>query len=411
MSHLKPTKGYISSDPKPLPQQESGLKRQPRPLRMVKNVPTKRLQYNIPIKKFDFTYDHKVSKNLKRNEVIIQVDCVGLNGIDWKIKNGFDYAYDNSLVDLNTETCLGIEFSGEIIAVSEKLDKDINFQVGRKVMGIYYNAHNGTMETCIKINVKEHLVLAKPDVLSTEVAAGTIFNLLTILQIFRNILYKEVDNFKANNSNILIIGGSTNTSVMLLKYLNKLVNVKNVTVVASYDGCDFLKSIFIKWEENNWKFINYYSNDHKSDIMDIVRSYGKYRYVFDFIGGEEYLSISNELVKRNGYFITTVGSVQSNYSVDTYPETYFGSSVESFKSLASSFWKFYYYKFQFDFAYDEKLLMEAEDLIQDQSFTNESTSLTCFLGTVYDWKQYNEAFNDLKSQKTKGKLVMKIEKF
>ena len=411
MSHLKPSRGYLSSDPKPLPQEENVLKRQPRPLRMVKYVPTKRLQYNIPIKEFDFSYDHKISKKLKKNEVIVQVEYVGLNGLDWKIKNGFDYAYDNSIVDFNSETCLGIEFAGEIIEVADKMDSDLNFQVGRKVMGVYYNIHNGTMESCIKVNLKTNLVIAQPNEISSVLAGGSIFNLLTVLQIFRNILYREIDTFKANNANILVIGGATNTSVMLLKYLNKMVNVKNVTIIASYDGCEYLKNIFYQWNENNWNFINYYENDHKDELLDIVKTFGKYKYVFDFVGGEEYLSFSNELVKSKGYFISTVGSLMSNYSTDIYPESYYGSSVDSFKSWASSFWKFYYYKFQFDFNYDVDLLMEAEDLLQNQQTTDETRLLTCQINKVYDWRDFKEAFRQLKSQKTKGKIILKIEKF
>ncbi|OBA28967.1 hypothetical protein HANVADRAFT_50919 [Hanseniaspora valbyensis NRRL Y-1626] len=411
MSHLKPSRGYLNSDPKPLPQEENVLKRQPRPLRMVKYVPTKRLQYNIPIKEFDFSYDHKISKKLKKNEVIIQVEYVGLNGLDWKIKNGFDYAYDNSIVDFNSETCLGIEFAGEIIEVADKMDSDLNFQIGRKVMGIYYDIHNGTMESCIKVNLKTNLVIAQPNEISSILAGGSIFNLLTVLQIFRNILYKEIDTFKANNANILIIGGATNTSVMLLKYLNKMVNVKNVTIIASYDGCEYLKNIFYQWNENNWNFINYYENDHKDELLDIVKTFGKYKYVFNFVGGEEYLSFSNELVKSKGYFISTVGSLMSNYSTDIYPESYYGSSVDNLKSWASSFWKFYYYKFQFNFNYDAQLLMEAEDLLQNQQTTDETRVLTCQINKVYDWKDFKEAFRQLKSQKTKGKIILKIEKF
>lgn len=411
MSHLKPEKGYLSTDPKPLAQAEYGLKRQPRPLRMVKFIPTKRLQYNVAIKQFDFSYDHKISKKLKRNEVIIQVSSVGLNGLDWKIKNGFDYAYDNSIVDFNSETCLGIEFAGEIIEISDKIDKDLTFQVGREVMGVYYDVHNGAMESCIKVNLKKHLVLAKPLEMSYLQASGCIFNLLTVLQIFRNILYKELDAFRSNTGNILIIGGSTNTSIMLLKYLNKLVNVKNVTIIASFDGCAMLKEIFHQWEENNWNFINYYDNDHKSELLDIVKTFGKCKYAFDFIGGEEYLSCSNDLVKANGYFITTVGSVESNYYTDIYPESYYGSSVDSLKSWSSSFWKFSYYKFQFNFAYDVDLLMEAEELLQNQEPNDESRNLTCHIGKVYDWKNFKAAFDQLKSQKSKGKIILEIETF
>jgi len=412
MSHLKPARGYISTDPKPLPQKESGLKRQARPLRMVKYVPTKRLTYFIPIKKFEFNYDHKIKKKLSKNEVIIQIDHVGLNGLDWKIKNGFDYSKATNVLDLNSETCLGTEYSGTIIEMADDMDNDLQYEIGRKVMGIYYNVHNGTLESCIKINLKSHLVLPKPVEMSEELASGTMFNLLTILQMFRTILYKELDTFRANNSNILIIGGSTDSSIMLLKYLNKLVNVKNVTIICSLDGAEMLKQIFFKeWEENNWNFINYYDNTHRDELMDLIKTFGKYRYCFDFVGGEEYLSISNDLIKKNGYYISTVGNTESNYSVDVYPETYVGSSSNGLLSLASNFWKFYYYKFQFDFAFNKDLLLEANDLIQSQDYDNDSKCLACHIGKVYDWAQYEDAFRLLKSQKAKGKIIMNVELF
>lgn len=229
---------------------------------------------------------------------------------------------------------------------------------------------------------------------------------------FRNILYKELDTFRANNSNILIIGGSTGTSIMLLKYLNKLVNVKNVTIICSLDGAEMLKQIFFKeWEENNWNFINYYETSSTDELMDLIKTFGKFRYCFDFVGGEQYLSISNDLMKRNGYYISTVGNTESNYSVDVYPETYVGSSSNGLLSLASNFWKFYYYRFQFDFTFNKELLLEANDLIQNQDYDNESRSLCCYIGEVFDWKQYEEAFRLLKSQKAKGKIIMKVELF
>ncbi|KAL6932795.1 uncharacterized protein HGUI_01611 [Hanseniaspora guilliermondii] len=412
MSHLKPARGYLSSDPKPLPQAESRLKRQPRPLRMVKYVPTKRLQYFIPIKKFEFNYDHKIKKKLSKNEAIIQIDHVGLNGLDWKIKNGFDYSKETNVLDLNSETCLGTEFSGTIIELADNLDKDLQYEVGRKVMGVYYNVHNGTLESCIKVNLKSHLILPKPVEMSAELASGTMFNLLTVLQMFRNILNRELDTFRANNSNILIIGGSTGTSIMLLKYLNRLVNVKNVTIICSLDGAEMLKQIFFKeWEENNWNFINYYETSSTDELMDLIKTFGKYRYCFDFVGGEQYLSISNDLMKRNGYYISTVGNIESNYSVDVYPETYIESSSNGLLSLASNFWKFYYYRFQFDFTFNKELLLEANDLIQNQDYDNESKSLCCHIGKIFEWQHYEEAFRLLKSQKAKGKIIMKVELF
>ena len=79
--------------------------------------------------------------------------------------------------------------------------------------------------------------------------------------------------------------------------------------------------------------------------------------------------------------------------------------------MASNFWKFYYYKFQFDFAFNKDLLLEANDLIQSQDYDNDSKCLACHIGKVYDWAQYEDAFRLLKSQKAKGKIIMNVELF
>lgn len=74
------------SAPKPIPVDEPTLTRVARPLRHVRHIPVKSLVFHSKHGPITFSYENKIKLPISKNKLVVQVNYVGLNPVDMKIR-------------------------------------------------------------------------------------------------------------------------------------------------------------------------------------------------------------------------------------------------------------------------------------------------------------------------------------
>ena len=160
---------------------------------------------------------------------------MGLNPVDMKIRNG----YTSSIYG---EIGLGREYSGVITEVGENLN--YAWHVGDEVYGIYYHPHLavGCLQSSILVDPKVDPILLRPESVSAEEAAGSLFCLATGY----NILNKLSKNkYLKQDSNVLINGGTSSVGMFVIQLLKRHYKLqKKLVIVTSANGPQVLQEKF-----------------------------------------------------------------------------------------------------------------------------------------------------------------------
>ncbi|CCF60537.1 hypothetical protein KAFR_0K01830 [Kazachstania africana CBS 2517] len=412
---LSPPKGNV---PKEIKIDEMKLERVARPLRNVKFIPTKALVFRSKHGPTEFSYDSKIKLPVPKNKLVVQVKYVGLNPIDFKIRNGYSSA-------IYREAGLGREYSGMITHVGQNLQGHWN--IGDEVFGIFYHPHLaiGCLQTSILIDPSVDPILVRPEGLSPTAAAGSLYCLGTAFNILDRL---ERKGFLKNEANILINGGTSSVAmftIQLLKYHYKVA--KKLMIVTTGSSSEKLKIFFPDLREE-MLFIDYLKcrgksskplrkviSEQKISIIDsqtnneieTVYDQGKFDIVLDFIGGYDILRHSTSLINKNGAYVTTVGDYVSDYKNDIY-NSLDNPSANARKLFGSMLYSYDYSHFYFD---PNVKLASKNDWINRCYELLDSQIVTCIVDKVYDWKDHEDAFAYMLTQRAQGKLILRVEEF
>ncbi|CCE63181.1 hypothetical protein TPHA_0E00860 [Tetrapisispora phaffii CBS 4417] len=406
-----------SEIPKEIPTGETVLHRVARPVRHVKNIPVKALVFSSKEGPMLFTYDRKIRTPIPKNKLVVQVAYAGLNPIDMKIKNGYKSG------SFYGDAGVGREYFGTIISVGEDIASKNTWREGDEVMGIYYHPHsgNGALQSSILIDPKVDPIMLKPATITMPEAGGTLYCLGAAYQIL-----KSLDKAKVlkPDSNILINGGTTSVGMFVLQLLkNHYHLVSKVSIVTTGTGSKVLKNHFPSFA-SDLIFIDYltcrgkaskplrkmleekvYTDFNEDTQEETTQQYtqGKYDIVFDFVGGYDILAHSSALIHSGGQYVTTVGDYVSDYKNDVF-ETWDNPSANARKIFGAVLWSYTYTHFNFNPNYDVKWIKEVAEIL-------EKREVKCIVDKVYEWKDFKEAFSYLSTQRSQGKLILKVEKF
>ena len=225
-----------------------------------------------------------------------------------------------------------------------------------------------------------------------------------------------------------INGGTTSVGmfvIQLLKYYYKLK--KKLVIVTSGTGPDVLKDHFTDISDD-FIFIDYLVcrgkaskpirrmfedgkvvNFDRSTNSEISVDYnqGKFNIVLDFIGGYDILKHSSDLIHAKGVYLTTVGDYVGNYSEDVYNQ-WDNASATARKMFGTMLWQYNYIHYYFD---PNAKTASKNDWIQKCGELLENGDVKCVVDKIYDWKDHEEAFSYMATQRAQGKLILKVEKF
>ncbi|CCC67998.1 hypothetical protein NCAS_0A14400 [Naumovozyma castellii] len=335
-----------------------------------------------------------------------------------KIRNGYDSA-------IYGEAGIGREYSGVVSEVGEKLQTA--WREGDEVFGIYFHPHLavGAAQSSLLIDPSSDPILLKPANISSESAAGTLYCLGAAFNLLDKL---EKAGYLKNDSNVLINGGTTSVGmfvIQLLKYYYKLK--KKLVIVTSGTGPDVLKDHFTDISDD-FIFIDYLVcrgkaskpirrmfedgkvvNFDRSTNSEISVDYnqGKFNIVLDFIGGYDILKHSSDLIHAKGVYLTTVGDYVGNYSEDVYNQ-WDNASATARKMFGTMLWQYNYIHYYFD---PNAKTASKNDWIQKCGELLENGDVKCVVDKIYDWKDHEEAFSYMATQRAQGKLILKVEKF
>ncbi|CAL9737672.1 protein Ast1p [Monosporozyma servazzii] len=405
--------------PKEIEIDEVRLKRVARPLRHVKHIPCKTQVFTTKDTPFDFSYEKKIKTPIAKNKLVVQVSDVGLNPIDSKIKNG----YTNTLYG---EIGIGREYCGVITHVGSDIGSA--WHEGDKVMGIYYHPHvgNGSLQSSILIDPKNDPIALKPETISDEEAGGSLFCLGAAYNIL-NKLYK--DKYLKVDSNVLINGGTSSLSLFAIQLLKRVYKInKKLVIVTSSNGPDVLKEKFPDLKDD-MIFINYltcrgksskplrkmlkeqkiadYSDNNASTIENepiIQYTQGKFDIVLDFVGGYDIIAHGSSLIHSKGIYVTTVGDYVANYKEDIF-NSWDNPSANARKMFN---WSFRYVHYYFD---PNQNRSSKDDWLETCVKYLQEGTVKCIVDKTFDWKETQQAFKYLVTQRAQGKIILKVEQF
>jgi NADPH:quinone reductase-like Zn-dependent oxidoreductase len=205
------------------------------------------------------------------DEVLIKIQCAGVNPVDWKIRNGLGERLGLKLP---------IRLGGEITGIVETLGAGVkNFIVGDEVYGLI--SSGGFAEYAL---AKSTDVALKPKNISFEQAAAIPLGALTAWQaIF------DLANL-ISGQKILITGASGGVGSLAVQ----LAKAKGAHVIGMASGSneDFVRNLGAD------EFIDYSTKK----FVDIVKDVDV---VFDTVGGDTF-SKAFRTLKKGGFLLTAV---------------------------------------------------------------------------------------------------------
>lgn len=404
--------------PKEIKTDEVKMQRVARPLRHVKKIPTKAQVFHSAKGPITYSYENKIRIPINKNRLVVEVKYVGLNPVDLKIKNGYTKA-------IYGEAGLGREYSGAIIQVGENLKDQWN--EGDEVFGIYFHPHlaRGCLQTCILIDPSVDPILPRAANIDPKEAAGALFVLGAAFNILDRL---DSKGYLKQDSNVLINGGTSSVGMCAIQLLKRYYQLtQKIVVVTTGSSADSLK-VFYPDLEGELIFVDYLKCRGKSskplramideqktvvteestgNKIEVQYLQGKFDVVLDFIGGYDILAHSSSLIHKNGAYLTTVGDYVANYKTDIYNQ-WDNPKANARKMFGSMLYSYDYTHFYFD---PNAKTASKNDWINKCNEFLQTGVVTCRVDKVYNWKDIDEAFSYMKTQRAQGKLILEVDKF
>ncbi|HIY92483.1 zinc-binding dehydrogenase [Companilactobacillus sp. HBUAS56275] len=211
----------------------------------------------------------------KPNEVLIKVDSIGLNPVDYKL-------IESPSPDFDYPHIFGLDAAGTVVSVG----KDVtDFTVGKRVSGHNNLANNGVFA---EYAVYPEYCLAKiPDKISFEQAAAMLCGAMTAYQaIFRKMNL-------TGKKNVLIHAGAGGVGLIAIQ-LAKLMGLIVITTVSTS------KTEFVKPFHPD-KIIDYKKEDVTAEVMKYTKGVGV-DLILNTVSGEAKADIEERLA-YNGQLV------------------------------------------------------------------------------------------------------------
>lgn len=423
LANKDPVLENLTTDPKveaprEIKLDEVKMQRVARPLRHVKKIATKAQVFHSNKGPVTFSYENKIRLPVNKNKLIVEVKYVGLNPVDLKIKNGYTKA-------IYGEAGLGREYSGVITHVGENLSE--KWHQGDDVFGIYFHPHlaKGCLQTSILVDPSVDPILPRPVNVDPKEAAGALYVLGTAFNILDRL---DTKGFLKQDSNVLINGGTSSVGMCAIQLLKRYYQLtKKIVVVTTGSSAERLRQFYpdlngelivvdyLKCRGKSSKPLKAMIDEQKTTIIEeatgneieVQYLQGKFDVVLDFIGGYDIVAHSTSLIHKNGAYLTTVGDYVADYKHDIYNQ-WDNPKANARKMFGSMLYSYDYTHYYFD---PNAKTASKNDWINKCGEFLQTGVVTCRVDKIYDWKDIEEAFSYLKTQRAQGKIILEVEKF
>ncbi|CCF59793.1 hypothetical protein KAFR_0I00120 [Kazachstania africana CBS 2517] len=326
------------------------------------------------------------------DEIVVNVKAAALNPIDFML-HGLCFPYVNP----NNLKTYSRDYAG--IVVRKGANVDPKWQLGDHVNGMFAHIYGdqGSLSDYLIINpLKQPSIAHIDDTESFEKAAawplvfGTAYAVL-----FHN---KQKWN---KNSKILVIGASTSVSNCLVQIAKNHLKIGTVVGVCN-------KNSIARNKKFGYDYLVPYDDEQGNNVtvanvQKLIKEHlngEKFDLIFDSVGNNQFFQIMDSVLKpinTDSFYTTIVGDKKANYK---------NPSVLSFVPYKIPFRAFNpLRKFNYSFAFvkSEFSFMELGSLmIKKGTFKPQ-------IDSVFSFKDFNEAIDRAKSNKAKGKVIIKID--
>jgi NADPH:quinone reductase-like Zn-dependent oxidoreductase len=212
---------------------------------------------------------------IKPGHAIVKIHDAGVNPVDWKIREG--YLKDRARQSM--PITMGLDFSGEIIRLSEVDTADGRFKVGDLVFGFA----PGSYAELACVNLSN--IAPMPESLDFATAASLPTAGLTAWQIINDVIHPS------KGQTLLIHGAAGGVGSFAVQLARS--QGAHVIATAAAEDQNYLEDLGVD------KVIDYQAQRFEEHVNGVNA-------VIDLVGGET-LRRSYDLVKNDGILVTTVG--------------------------------------------------------------------------------------------------------
>ncbi|CEP19198.1 hypothetical protein [Parasitella parasitica] len=260
------------------------------------------VKYGLPKDAFHYNEHAPIPSIKSKNQVLVRIKAAGVNPVETKAASG---NMKMVLFAMKLPIVIGADFSGVIEQVGDAV-KD--FQIGDEVFGSLHMPFflSGTFAQYTVVDTTKASIAKKPEHLTFEQAASAGIAVCTAYQGIVN----NGKTFKTPNISrkILVVGASGGVGSYGIQ-ISKAINKDNTVVgICSGSNAEFVKSLGAD------RIIDY--KDKAAYESFITKEKNSFDIVFDCVGGEEYYTQLDPLLKKDGVYSTAVGPIEhagSNY--------------------------------------------------------------------------------------------------
>jgi len=311
-------------------------------------------KFKAPIKIID--YPKPTVKDTK--DVVVQIFASGVNPVDVLLHKGEGEIF-SKLPQPNLGTILGVDFSGIVDKVGEKVTK---FQPGDKV---YSHKQGGNGTYAEYVSIREECLAVMPKTLNFAEAAAVPCAAITAYQVL-------VEELKIQRGEtILITGGAGGVGAFAVQIAKNYLGARVITT-ASGDKCDFLRHTLGIEDVIDYK---------KTDVISAIRNLVPVGVdaAFTTIGGETKMRLC-EAVKDKGR-ISWISTEEPQ-------------GPELKRDITGS------------------LFMARPDGVTLEKIASliNAGMVKVFIQKLYPFSEAGQALDDIQKGNTRGKLVIEIKK-
>jgi len=299
------------------------------------------------------------------SEILIEVEAVSLNPIDYKIVQG----HLKELLELDLPAGIGYDVSGKVVEIGSKVK---NFEVGDEIYSRVPQEYMGTLAEFIAVD--SSVVAHKPENVTFEKAASLPLVGLTAIQALEKAGLKE-------NDRILIHAGSGGVGSFAIQYAKSKGAI--VYTTTSSTNLDWVKALGAD------RVIDYKNEDYKevANNLDIV---------FDTLG-DDYTFEAFEIIKEGGKVTSIVGPPDDQSAKEMGMDDY--EMPEKLKKLIEKNSAKYMHTWMHP---DAAQLKKIKEMVEDRTIRPS-------IDLVYDFEDAIKAFEYLATGRAQGKVIVSLE--
>ncbi|KAH5629037.1 hypothetical protein HBI23_226250 [Parastagonospora nodorum] len=323
------------------------------------------------------------------NNLLVKIHAAAINPVDIQL-------WGNPVIGWlagKREKGIGRDYSGEVVAIGEELQKSGKWNVGDEVYGLCNRATaEGTFTQYLSIGPGEPIA-KKPKSLSHQEAAAIP---LVVLTAFACLDWLPTESQSPNEKRrVVVSGASGGVGIWCVQLAKKLYDC-HVIGICSGRNADFVKELGAD------EVIDYGKQDVAKTLLYGRPGGKKYDLYIDCVGGTDMFNYWTELLHTYGAYITIVGDKTSRIAMGG-PATYFTHPSQVLRHIRG---------YIFGPRYANVILYQKSELLEQVAIMTDEDKFKVIVQDVVkgilDEQEHTAAWEKVKGYMVEGRVRGKI---